>query len=543
MAKWLVASTTLVLFIMFSFTCVVPVENPDNTPTTSSSSTQQNIADTTPPGPCINFIVQSGSGKAFLSWLVPTDDDLSCVLIVRSDTAAVFEPEDGKNYSDGSTLKSTDGLVTGTVLGKTLEAYFEDAVSCDTVYFYHLIAYDTSLNYSVPVSQSFTQSHSLFKTLFFNDYTSASVSAIYREDTNEFSFVFDNKEQGNYDIFFMQASQYGVVDEESKVTINASSNFQVEPRLIWSGTEYGVVWTDYRKSESNPDIYFGKLDSNGNYIGDGNGNDELAICLENHEQTAPIICPNGDKYGIIWQDYRKFDYDVYYAQVDATGALQPPLDPPVGVAIVNTNDNELASGLIPTSTSEFAVFWLDARNVVENEEYTDIYYKKIDLDGTETQGELSVFTSSSEFSHLKVAKSGNTAAIAYAEKIDDLWIASSALVDLTHPTTPLIAGSTVQFNNNTATDQYPVDIQTTSDGSFIIAYNTFNTGTEDIQLVVISGTDGSILEGPRPVVNQINSDITPSIFYIDGQYSCIWNRLHTPTLNGVTSIFFTLLCP
>ena len=51
----------------------------------------------------------------------------------------------------------------------------------------------------------------------------------------------------------------------SSVSITESDGFSsYEPYFVWAGSEYGVTWQDNRNG--NMDIYFARLDENGNKL-------------------------------------------------------------------------------------------------------------------------------------------------------------------------------------------------------------------------------------------------------------------------------------
>lgn len=86
------------------------------------------------------------------------------------------------------------------------------------------------------------------------------------------------------------------------------------PVLVWTGAELGVAWEDWRESTSNAEIYFARADTTLTRIGD-----EVRVTNAPWQSRGPSLVWSGSEYGIAWMDYRDTN-DVYFARLDVVGS-------------------------------------------------------------------------------------------------------------------------------------------------------------------------------------------------------------------------------
>ena len=153
----------------------------------------------------------------------------------------------------------------------------------------------------------------------------------------------------------------GLLGDERITNDAASSSY---PSLVWTGTEYGVCWSDYRNG--NYEIYFARLDVSGIKIGD-----DVRITDAIDNSTYPSLVWNGKKseYGVCWSDYRDGNDEIYFARIGEKGAK-------IGNDVRITNDAHYSQdpSLVWTGT-EYAVCWSDKR---DGDDSTEIYFARID---------------------------------------------------------------------------------------------------------------------------------------------------------------------
>jgi len=158
---------------------------------------------------------------------------------------------------------------------------------------------------------------------------------------------------GNYEIYFARISSAGAkIGADLRVTNNAG--YSAYPSLIWTGTEFGVSWQDYRDAQNydgNYEIYFARLTSAGTKIGP-----DLRITYNAGGSYYSSLSWTGSEFGVSWYDGREGNYEVYFARISSAGIK-------VGGDLRFTNNpgwSEYPS--ISWTGSEFGVSWQDDRD-------------------------------------------------------------------------------------------------------------------------------------------------------------------------------------
>ena len=109
--------------------------------------------------------------------------------------------------------------------------------------------------------------------------------------------------------------EYPVSEE---VVSGPAPSFQQSPALGYDGTNYLVVWHDYRSGET--DIYGARVTSAGTVL-DAAG---IAISTAPRGQVRPAVAFDGTNYLVAWSDARTGSFDVYGARVSTTGSVLDP---------------------------------------------------------------------------------------------------------------------------------------------------------------------------------------------------------------------------
>jgi predicted 3-demethylubiquinone-9 3-methyltransferase (glyoxalase superfamily) len=100
------------------------------------------------------------------------------------------------------------------------------------------------------------------------------------------------------------------------VKISANGLHAEEPSLVWADDEYGVAWQDNRNGE--PEIFFARIDSAGNKIGD-----EKRISGASDSSERPCAAWNGIAYGVVWVSGQTGRSQIFFATVDINGNILP----------------------------------------------------------------------------------------------------------------------------------------------------------------------------------------------------------------------------
>ncbi len=158
----------------------------------------------------------------------------------------------------------------------------------------------------------------------------------------------DARDGGNYEIYFTRISAAGG-KIGSDIRITNDINFSTYPSLVWTGTEYGISWFDTR--DSNNEIYFVRVDASGSKIGS-----DIRITNDSNDSFFPSLVWTGTEYGISWSDNRDGNYEIYFARVNAAGSKIGS-----DTRITNFVNDSYSPSIVWTGT-EYGVSWEDGRD-------------------------------------------------------------------------------------------------------------------------------------------------------------------------------------
>ncbi|MHB1462164.1 MAG: hypothetical protein ACYC1M_12840 [Armatimonadota bacterium] len=105
--------------------------------------------------------------------------------------------------------------------------------------------------------------------------------------------------------------------------ISTAVGNQVATGLAFDGTNYLVVWEDYRKSNEGSDIYGKLISPAGALVGS-----EINICMFRYYQLGSTVAFDGTNYFVCWMDQRYgIDdvWDVYGCFVSKSGVVTNPI--------------------------------------------------------------------------------------------------------------------------------------------------------------------------------------------------------------------------
>jgi hypothetical protein len=90
---------------------------------------------------------------------------------------------------------------------------------------------------------------------------------------------------------------------------------QTLPAVAFDGTNYIVVWYDERSGSA--DIYGARVGADGTVL-DPSG---IAISTAAEDQYWPAVTFDGTNYLVVWTDWRNGSYDIYGARVGTGGSV------------------------------------------------------------------------------------------------------------------------------------------------------------------------------------------------------------------------------
>ena len=96
------------------------------------------------------------------------------------------------------------------------------------------------------------------------------------------------------------------------LALRDSSSSAFIPAIAWTGSEYGIAWTDER--DSSPRIYFARVNAGGQKIGD-----EIALTDLTESAGPSAIVWSGTQYGLFYVNTGNSSTDIRFSQIAADG--------------------------------------------------------------------------------------------------------------------------------------------------------------------------------------------------------------------------------
>jgi hypothetical protein len=194
----------------------------------------------------------------------------------------------------------------------------------------------------------------------------------------EYGLAWEDYRQGGGGIYFVRIDAGGNrIGEDVRVSDPDGSSFyfHIDPTLVWTGHDYGVAWSN--ETSGNFDVYFARLDAQGNRIGD-------TLLVRNstgHAYLGDLVW-NGQEFGIAWSDYREGSFpneiEVYFARIGADGNL-------IGSEVrVTTAGGRSSNPSLAWNGSEWGVTWTDNRD----DGIREVYFTRLDATGTEIGSDI-----------------------------------------------------------------------------------------------------------------------------------------------------------
>jgi len=175
---------------------------------------------------------------------------------------------------------------------------------------------------------------------------------------NDYAIVWAQAIQGQHDIFAARVSQTGELLTADPVNLTHSdSGEQTQPAIAWNGSKYLLVWRgDESFSGSGWDIRGCFVDSELTRL----GTTAVAVCTVREDQVRPYAVSNGSNFFVVWHDYRNAVSPSYYSDicgaiVSGTGSVTPTA-PDISLAYADQRNPKAAS-----NGSNYFVVWEDYR--------------------------------------------------------------------------------------------------------------------------------------------------------------------------------------
>ena len=191
-------------------------------------------------------------------------------------------------------------------------------------------------------------------------------------DGTNYLVVWEDWRSGtNWDVYGARVDTAGHVLDPEGIVISDASSHQWAPDVAFDGTNYLVVWADGRISGTEPtaDVYGTFVDKSGNVLNP----DGIVIAQKPQMQAAVAVEFADTTYLVVWQDTRNGNTDIYGARVNESGTVLDTAGIPICTAVREQVRPDVAS-----NGTDWMVAWQDTRN---DERYPDIYAARVSANG------------------------------------------------------------------------------------------------------------------------------------------------------------------
>jgi len=188
----------------------------------------------------------------------------------------------------------------------------------------------------------------------------------------------------------------------SDLTVSAVARSEHMSSLAWSGSQYGVAWTDTRSS-GQWDIYFQRVAADGTAVGSN-----INVTPNPNGSGESSIVWTGSQYGVAWHDNRDANWEIYFALLDANGAT-------IGSHVrVTSNGSESKHPTLAWTGSEFGVAWTDLRDGANGE----IYFARLSSAGVKDGGDVRITSDGARSAAPSLSWGGTHYGVAWEDERD-----------------------------------------------------------------------------------------------------------------------------
>jgi hypothetical protein len=182
--------------------------------------------------------------------------------------------------------------------------------------------------------------------------------------------VWEDKSGRTWDVYGTRVTEIAEVADAEGILITITANEQAHPAVAFDGANYLVVWQDYRHGSAG---IYGTRVTAGGFLLDPEG---IAISTVPNDQSYPAVAFGGSDYLVVWQDYRNGQCDIYGARVATDGVVRDP----DGIAI-SVAPNYQGNPAVAFCGTNYLVVWEDNPGCIPND-CQDISGARVGLDGS-----------------------------------------------------------------------------------------------------------------------------------------------------------------
>jgi hypothetical protein len=323
-------------------------------------------------------------------------------------------------------------------------------------------------------------------------------------DGTNYLVVWDDYRSGSaYDIYGARVRLSGEILDTSGIPISTAVNNQSYPSIAFDGINYFIVWHDDRGLDR--DIYGAMVSQSGEVL-DTLG---IPISTETLGQSYPSIASDGTNYLVVWHDYRSdFAYDIYGARVTSSGEVLDTAGIPISTAA-----NWQSSPTIAFDGLNYLVVWQDDRSLDR-----DIYGARVTFSGEvlDTSG-IPISKAASYQSSPSIVSDGTNYFIVWEDNrngSDDIYGARVT------PSGTVLEPGIIPISEAEGNQEYP---SIAYDGTnFLVVWQDSCNGFSDIYGTRVTSS-GEILDTSGiPISTAANNQYSPFIAFDGANYLVVW---------------------
>jgi hypothetical protein len=167
-------------------------------------------------------------------------------------------------------------------------------------------------------------------------------------DGTNFLVVWDDWRSGG-DVCGVRVSQAGVVLDSVVIPISTAEGWQYSATTCFDGTSYLVVWMDYRGSQSS-NIFGARVTQAGEVLEP----EGILISAAANHQIDPAVCFDGTDFLAVWTDGRSGYWGIYGSRVNQAGVV---LDS--NGIVISPADDWHESPRVASDGANWLVVWTD----------------------------------------------------------------------------------------------------------------------------------------------------------------------------------------
>jgi hypothetical protein len=217
------------------------------------------------------------------------------------------------------------------------------------------------------------------------------------DSQNNTHIVYNDYRHGPPELHYIKLDPEGnVLVDEKQVTLADTMSTNLGDIACDSQDNIHVVWSDVRDTGqpvSNLEIYYKKLDNNGNNLVD-----DTRITVAPYYSVYPAIAVDpSDNIHIAWCEEMEFgsiwQEEVFYTKLDNNGNTLVD-----DIAVTESDGEEsLFPDIAVDSQGNVHIMWIDDRNETGTQQNQDYWYSKLDNDGNTIVDDTMIFFKGEHF--------------------------------------------------------------------------------------------------------------------------------------------------